>query len=146
MSLQLCHPYVWEDPRYMFRAWTTDANCVSELVNRVVVTYVVFIVIGFVLSSFTQISMLPFAAGVVATAILIPTFLQLSKAQKENFKAIEITRDASGSPFVVGGKEGFLNETGAPGNPDTLPFQGQTQAHVRNPFHNILIDEYACIL
>ena len=138
MSLQLCHPYVWEDPRYMFRAWTTDANCVSELVNRVVVTYVVFIVIGFVLSSFTQMSMLPFAAGVVATAILIPTFLQLSKAQKEKFKPVEITRDVSGNK----GAEGFLNETGTPGNPDTLPFQGQTQAHVRNPFHNILIDEY----
>jgi len=137
MSLQLCHPYVWEDPRYMFRAWSTDAKCVSELVNRVVVTYSVFIVIGFVLSSFTHISMLPFAGGIVATAILIPTFIKLSKVEK--FK-VEITRDVSGSPLAKA--EGFLNETGTPGNPDTLPFQGQTQANVRNPFHNVLIDEY----
>lgn len=147
MSLQLCHPYVWEDPRYMFRAWSTDANCVSELVNRVVVTYIVFVVIGFVLSSFTQISMLTFASGIAATAILVPTFIALSKVEK--FK-VEITRDVSGNK----GAEGFLNEkvggtplstfgeTGTPGNPDTLPFQGQTQANVRNPFHNILIDEY----
>lgn len=138
MSLQLCHPYVWEDPRYMFRAWTSDAKCVSELVNRVVVTYLVFIVIGFVLSSFTQISMLTFAAGIAATAILVPTFIALSKIEK--FK-VEITRDVSGSPLAKG-KEGFLNETGTPGNPDTLPFQGQTQANVRNPFHNVLVDEY----
>ena len=138
MSLQLCHPYVWEDPRYMFRAWSTDANCVSELVNRVVVTYLVFVVIGFVLSSFTQISMLTFASGIAATAILVPTFIALSKVEK--FK-VEITRDVSGSP-LAGAKEGFLNETGTPGNPDTLPFQGQTQANVRNPFHNILVDEY----
>jgi hypothetical protein len=154
MSLQLCHPYVWEDPRYMFRAWSTDANCVSELVNRVVVTYLVFIIIGFVLSSFTQISMLPFAAGIAATALLIPTFISLSKAQKEKFKPVEITRDVSGASPLAMGKEGFLNEkvgrmplsafgeTGTPGNPGTLPFQGETQAHVRNPFHNILIDEY----
>ena len=136
MSLQLCHPYVWEDPRYMFRAWSTDAKCVSELVNRVVVTYLVFIVIGFVLSSFTHISMLPFASGILATAILIPTFIGLSKV--DSFK-VEITRDVSGNK----GKEGFLNETGEiPGNPDTLPFQSETQANVRNPFHNILIDEY----
>lgn len=139
MSLQLCHPYVWEDPRYMFRAWATDAKCVSELVNRVVVTYLVLIVLGFVLSSFTHISMLPFAAGILATAILIPSFLALSKAEK--FK-VEITRDVSGSPLAKARAEGFLNETGTPGNADTLPFQGQTQANVRNPFHNILIDEY----
>ena len=135
MSLQLCHPYVWEDPRYMFRAWSTDAKCVSELVNRVVVTYVVIIIIGFLLASLTHIPMLSFASGILATAILIPTFITLSKIEK--FK-VEITRDVSGN------NEGFstFNETGTPGNSDTLPFQGETQANVRNPFHNILIDEY----
>lgn len=138
MSLQLCHPYVWEDPRYMFRAWSTDAKCVSELVNRVVVTYVVLIIIGFVLSSLTHISILPFAAGILATAILIPTFIGLSKAEK--FKAIEMTRDVSGESLLENA-EGFLNE----GN---LPSQGSqaseaSQANARNPFNNILIDEYA---
>ena len=120
MSLQLCHPYVWEDPRYMFRAWSTDGNCVSELVNRVVVTYVVFILIGFVLSSFTQISMLPFAAGIGATALLIPTFLSLSKAEK--FKVEDVSGNSE--------KEGFINESP----------QGENSA--RNPFHNVLMDEY----
>jgi hypothetical protein len=119
----------------MFRAWTTDAKCVSELVNRVVVTYVVIIIIGFLLASLTQIPMLSFASGILATAILIPTFIALAKIEK--FK-VEITRDVSGN------NEGFetFNETGPPGNSDTLPFQGETQANVKNPFHNILIDEY----
>jgi len=85
--------------------------------------------------------MLPFAAGILATAILIPTFIGLTKAQekKEKFKPVEITRDVSGAKA-----EGFLNENvaGTPGNPDTLPFQSETQANVRNPFHNILVDEY----
>jgi hypothetical protein len=77
--------------------------------------------------------MLPFAAGIVASAILIPTFLALSKAQKEKFKAIEITRDVSGGDAEA---EGFVNEKVGlakqmPGNPSA-----------RNPFHNVLIDEY----
>jgi len=130
MSLQLCNPYVWEDPRYMFRAWSSDAKCVSELVNRVVVTYLVLIVLGFVLSSFTHISMLPFAAGILATAILIPTFIALSKVQKKS----EMTHDVSGSPLKT--REGFENgETDTPENNDTQP-------SARNPFNNILIDEY----
>ena len=136
MSLQLCHPYVWEDPRYMFRAWSTDAKCVSELVNRVVVTYLVFIVIGFVLSSLTQISMFTFAGGIVATAILIPTFIALSKVEK--FKA-ETTRDVSGSPLAKG-KEGFLNEK--VGLDETISGNLDTQGSSRNPFNNVLIDEY----
>ena len=126
MSLQLCHPYVWEDPRYMFRAWSTDAKCVSELVNRVVVTYLVLIVLGFVLSSLTHIAMLPFSAGIIATAILITSFISLSKAQKnkekEEFKADEITPDVSGND------EGFVNV--------------DPQPSMRNPFNNVLIDEY----
>jgi hypothetical protein len=132
----------------MFRAWSTDGICVSELVNRVVVTYVILIVLGYLLSSLTHISVLPFAAGIVATAILIPTFVALSKIKNEGFAATQITRNATGPTDVSG--EGFINQTqkptysGPPGNPDTLPMvQSQTQANVRNPFHNITIDEYA---
>lgn len=133
MSLQLCHPYVWEDPRYMFKAWFTDAKCISEQVNRVVVTYLVFIIVGLLLSSLTQISMIPFVAGILATAILIPTFIKLSKAEKFVSSNTEINLQ----------KEGFMNETGTPGNLATLPkIQSEIHANVRNPFHNVLMDEY----
>jgi hypothetical protein len=126
----------------MFRAWSTDAKCVSELVNRVVVTYLVLIIVGYLLSSLTHISMLPFVAGVLATAILIPTFVSLSKVSRETFAPIQITSNAIGPTDVSG--EGFMNETGIPGNPTTLPMvQSEIQANVRNPFHNITIDEYA---
>ena len=149
MSLQLCHPYVWEDPRYIFRAWTTDATCVSELVNRVVVTYMVFILIGVTVSSFTQIKSAPLVAGVLATAALIPTFLRLSKVESfassassaSSSSGTQVTRDASG--YGVSGNEGFANDI-VPGNPETLPLpiQSETQRGVKNPFHNILVDEY----
>jgi hypothetical protein len=139
MSLQLCHPYVWEDPRYIFRAWTTDAKCVSELVNRVVITYIVFILIGVTVSSFTQIKSAPLVAGVLATVALIPTLIGLSKTEK--FAGTQITRDASGGG--ISGNEGFKGGI-APGNPATLPLPIQSETHrgVKNPFHNILVDEY----
>ena len=148
MSLPLCHPYVWEDPRYIFKAWTSDAKCVSELVNKVVIVYVVFLLIGVTISSFTQYKSATVVSGVLGTAILIPTFMALSKVEK--FKgAADITRDASG--FRVSGNEGFandirnMNNTGTPGNAATLPLpiQSETQRGVKNPFHNVMVDEYA---
>jgi hypothetical protein len=108
----------------MFRAWTTDAKCVSELVNRVVVTYLVFIVIGFLLSSFTHISMLPFAAGMAATALLIPTFISLSKIRP---------LDISGEAFVDIEKSEV---------PQSSIKTSESLHSARNPFHNILVDEY----
>ena len=137
MSLQLCHPYVWEDPRYMFKAWFIDAKCISELVNRVIVTYLVFIIVGFLLSSLTHISMIPAVAGLLATAILIPTFIQLSKVDKSVSSNTEVRREVK--------KEGFMNETGTPGNLATLPKKSDVSQYkplARNPFDNVLMDEY----
>jgi hypothetical protein len=119
------------------------------MVNRVVITYVVFILIGSLVSSFTQLPSAPLIAGALASVALIPTFLKLSKV--ESFAAsagTQITRDASG--YGVSGNEGFandirnMNNTGTPGNSQTLPLpiQSETQRGVKNPFHNILVDEY----
>jgi hypothetical protein len=129
MSLQLCHPYVWEDPRYMFKSWATDAKCVSELVNRVVVTYLVFIVTGVLIASLTHVSILPLVSGILATAILIPTFVSLGKIQSG--------QDISGSEA-----EGFLNENN-PTKECSSASASQTKEGMRNPFNNVLVDEYA---
>ena len=127
MSVQLCHPYVWEDPRYIFKAWSSDGKCVSELVNRIVIVYMISIILGFLLSA-AHINGGFIIFGVLGTVVLIPTFIQLRKTRN-----IPIMHDISGESL-----EGFAEEIKPailPGNPDTLPSS-------RNPFNNILVDDY----
>ena len=127
MSVQLCHPYVWEDPRYIFKAWSSDGKCVSELVNRIVIVYMISIILGFLLSS-AHINGGFIIVGLLGTVVLIPTFIQLRKARN-----IPIMHDISGERL-----EGFAEEVKPvilPGKPDTLPSS-------RNPFNNVLVDDY----
>jgi len=127
MPVQLCHPYVWEDPRYIFKAWSSDGKCVSELVNRIVIVYVISIILGFLLSA-AHVNGAFIGFGLLGTVVLVPTFLQLRKT-----RMIAVPHDISG-----GRTEGFAEEIKPvllPGNPDTLPSS-------RNPFNNVLVDDY----
>ena len=81
--------------------------------------------------------MIPAVAGLLATAILIPTFIQLSKVDKSVSSNTEVRREVK--------KEGFMNETGTPGNLATLPKKSEVSQYkplARNPFDNVLMDEY----
>ena len=80
MSVHLCHPYVWEDPRYIFKAMSSDGKCVSELVNRIFIVYVVSFILGFLLFAANAHGGLIFC-GLLGTIILIPTFIQLGKTK-----------------------------------------------------------------
>jgi hypothetical protein len=131
MSIQLCHPYAWEDPRYIFKAWSSEGKCVSELVNRIIITYVVFILFGWVLSSLLESA--PILFGILATLVLIPTFILLKNLTMRGFD--------------VSGVEGFGElpkpEAWPNGNPDPLPTSPSAPTtSKRNPFNNILVDEY----
>jgi hypothetical protein len=152
----LCHPYVWEDPRYLFHTlWTPPKSkpCVSELVNRIIFVYVLALIIGFLGSSFLAIQGLVLLTGVIATLLLLPTFLQLRKLQMKSF---EFENDDSDDDSTV--NEGFeekdefnqndfvppsnlrirtFNNTGLEGS--LLNSLGTSKA--RNPFNNILIDQ-----
>lgn len=126
MSVHLCHPYVWEDPRYIFKAMSSDGKCVSELVNRIFIVYVVSFILGFLLFAANAHGGLIFC-GLLGTIILIPTFIQLGKTK------MIADHDISGAHH-----EGFAEEIKPvllPGNPDTLPGS-------RNPFNNVLVDDY----
>jgi len=130
MSIQLCHPYAWEDPRYIFKAWSSEGKCVSELVNRIIVVYVVFILLGWILSSVIDGAII--LCGIFATLVLIPTFVLLKNVTSKGF-------DVSG----VESFQGFSQEEPSPqpnGNPE--PTASAEKLRKRNPFNNILIDEY----
>jgi len=125
MALQLCHPYVWEDPRFIFKAFANDGICMSELVNRIVLLYSIFILLGLLIGSATNMSGMPLIFGIIASLFLIPTFIKMSRLQKsEGFEDAEEHADN----FVPEGSQ-LENIT-------------KTTANARNPFQNIMVDDY----
>ena len=101
MALHLCHPYVWEDPRFIFKSFMYDGSCMSEIVNRVVLVYVVFLVIGFILGSLYGQSWMPLLFGMIATCFLIPTFMKM--------KAYERFKDTDAEGFSQAGSDNRIN-------------------------------------
>lgn len=173
-EIPLCDPYVWEDPRYLFRSSWLDRYmnrrrgvCFSELINEIIFTYVFAVLSGIAAGVYIGVSSGPALAAVAATIYLIPTFLKLRDTDgfKSTCAQVTITRGSDdkghdaddGLPFreELEGyqsrdgnvKEGFIadfsdkNETGTPGNPSTTDFQNKTSECVRNPFHNVTVDQ-----
>ena len=131
MSLHLCHPYVWEDPRFIFKSFNYDGTCMSEMVNRVVLVYVLAIVSGLLLGSFLNKSWMALLFGLLATIGLIPTFLTMRSYQKKGEK----------KPV----EEGFVGEDSDEELPllktkEIEPLATKTTA--ANPFQNVTIDDY----
>lgn len=134
MALHLCHPYVWEDPRFIFKSFMYDGSCMSELVNRIVLVYVVALVAGFMLGTAFNKSWFPLLFGIIASLFLIPTFMKMKTF--ERFK-----NDDS--------KEGFKDQVGSGQNIDYNLVEGShlekittTTANARNPFQNVMVDDY----
>jgi hypothetical protein len=139
-EIPLCDPYVWEDPRYLFRSSWLDRYlnrrkgvCASELVNEIIFVYVFSILSGVILSVITNLSSAPLFAGIVATVYLIPTFLKLRDVDAFRVAAA----DASGSSNTP--VEGFAPALSPDFN--QVGVKGTLAATSRNPFGNILIDE-----
>jgi hypothetical protein len=131
MSLHLCHPYVWEDPRYIFKSFMYDGSCMSELVNRVVLVYLMFLVAGFILGSATNISGMPLLFGIIATCFLLPTFMKMRQYNQmaEGFADNDSGEDDSGAE--KSGQKGIQLEKVT-----------QAVSSARNPFQNVMPDEY----
>ncbi len=188
--IPLCDPYVWEDPRYLFRKTWLDRYsrkkevCYSELINEIIFVYLFATLGGAIAGVVLNVGMAPLIAGVVATIYLIPTFLKMrtvenfrlefvgasavhpdkldneddqlfaKKPKTEGFQGcpLRTTRDkrgdlsglaasATSEGFVEKPVSGVFNDTGVPGMEATLPFQNETLPCVKNPFHNVLLDE-----
>lgn len=156
VNVKLCHPYVWEDPRYLFHTlWTPPQQepCVSEVANRVVLVYLIAIVVGVIGSSLLNMQ-LTLLSGIIATILLLPTFQQLQQLQTKREEMKEGAEVMDLQPTVVKpdtkateGFEGYIapanirvrtfNNTGVEGAPLGL----LTTAADRNPFNNVLIDQ-----
>ena len=143
MALHLCHPYVWEDPRFIFKSFMYDGSCMSELVNRAVLVYAVSLVLGFIVGSASRQPWMPLLFGMIATCFLIPTFMKM--------KTYERFKDASGSEGFAdaSGSEAFADVSGSEGFGDMNAVQGsqldkltKTTSNARNPFQNVMIDDY----
>ncbi len=186
----MCDPYVWEDPRYLFRSTWLEGKrgtCFSELVNESVFVYLFALVVGGLAGAYMKSSAAPLIAVIAATVYLIPVFLKMQdvdafriqfigadaihkedddpspllkqgKAKESVTEGLvgsagcmaPITRDRGGaiSGLPEGNTEGFaavvptnMNDVGVEGNLLTTKFQNGTSTCVKNPFHNVLIDE-----
>jgi len=136
--MELCEPYFWEDPTYIVHSFKAKkVPCASHMVNRVVAVYSLTILLGLVLTCFMRSQLLYLSLGVVSTLFLLPTFLALKeikgkKGTKEGFDVNQQFTLLAEQP-----KATIEYNEDAP-----LPFQ-ETINEVRNPFHNITIDQYS---
>jgi hypothetical protein len=103
----------------------------SELVNRIVLVYVISLVVGFILGSAFNKSWIPLLFGMIATLFLIPTFIKMTTFERFKDK-----------------KEGFKEQVGSDNSINYDLVQGTqleevtTTANARNPFQNIMVDDY----
>jgi hypothetical protein len=103
----------------------------SEMVNRVVLVYLLAILSGLLLGSFLNKSWMALLFGLLATIGLTPTFLTMRSYQKKGEK----------KPV----EEGFVGEDSDEELPllktkETGPLATKTTA--ANPFQNVTIDDY----
>ena len=133
--IALCDPYIWEDPRYIFRSlWLTRQHdrsrgpCASELVNNIFVVYIVAALLGMITTSFTQFQSATLITLLLATIYLIPIFLQLQKVSNFREKVEAFTAE----PPTKGG----FNATGVAPAPTQEPCKGNP-----NPFGNVLVSD-----
>jgi len=105
----------------------------SELVNRTVLLYVIAVISGLAVGSLYNQPWMPLLFGMVATCALIPTFMKMrSKAARQLYD--------------MKNTEGFvddisdMNDIGVKGS--ELTTLTQTTKSAKNPFQNIMVDDY----
>jgi hypothetical protein len=135
----LCDPYVWENPKILMYTSIYAPNqnaCVSEVVNHIVYTALVLGVVGLVFGRIYR-SFIPVGLAALAFFVLVWPSLRLSLMKSKQL-------------------EGFQQSCGSPPDPDapvvvsspaaTRLFKKvqpvETLPTARNPFMNVLVDEY----
>jgi hypothetical protein len=166
-QLQLCDPYIWEDPRYIFRStwfdrYLTDSSsvCASALVNKVFFVYIVAFLIATLASFVVKVPGIVGIAGILATVYLIPTFMKLRSVSLYKEEASKGSAASSPSPSSASSSrsEGFRPSASMQQTrpqawgpmPDDLTGPKAAYENAKseeldcqhNPFNNILVDEY----
>lgn len=142
--IALCDPYIWEDPRYIFRSlWLSRQHdrsrgpCASELVNNIFVVFIVAALAGTIITSFTQYKSATLVTLLLATLYLIPVFIELRKVS--TFRRQLKTRQTDQTEGFISEKPtaGGFNATGvAPAPTQQEPCKGNP-----NPFGNVLVSD-----
>ena len=141
--IALCDPYIWEDPRYIFRSlWLSRQHdrsrgpCASELVNNIFVVFIVAALTGAIITSFTQYKSATLVTLLLATLYLIPVFIDLRKVS--TFRRVLETRQTETEGFTAEQPtKGGFNATGvAPAPSQQEPCKGNP-----NPFGNVLVSD-----
>jgi len=149
----LCDPYVWEDPKVLFNgnlSWRQrkEGPCASELVNHVILVYLLALLAGVVLQLFFRNIYVLFVCILLATAYCFPTFYALMKVRADYTEGVaaaaepkpkavkEGMEDAAAVPPADYEVYDIIGSTGGPAAPATL-----TLPSARNPFMNVLVDE-----
>jgi hypothetical protein len=136
--VKLCNPFFWEDLTVIFRTGLflkTDScnECVSDLVNQILLLYTIGFLVGYVLFVASKLRSVLFAPVLLVTLISIPTLFRLTTA---------------GDPTCGGrrGREAFQAAVPATVQPvasvEASWPPGATVPTARNPFMNITVDEY----
>jgi hypothetical protein len=145
--LPLCDPYVWEKPDIILstRVWPNirpEGTCVSELINQVILVYILAIILGMTVASATQNPLFLWGFISAATLVLTPSFWFIlypttSGTPTEDWRLVgnkyaKVEESFQGEIFkaepiyeVIGGGSPALA---------TIPT-------AKNPFMNVLIDE-----
>jgi len=98
----------------------------SELVNRIVLVYIVALVAGFMVGSLSNKSWMPLLFGMIASLFLIPTFMKMKGYERFKDNSSESEHKSEG--FEVEGSH--------------LEKITSTTANARNPFQNVMVDDY----
>ena len=125
-AVRLCDPYMWEDPRYIFRMPKDKVFCASEAVNKICFVYIVSIIVGVFITYMLKASGAILVSGLAATVYLIPTF----QALRSIYALREETKKSAATV-----EEAFESL------PDKEPCPSE-EVNAKNPFNNIMVDEY----
>ena len=157
----LCDPYIWERPSVL--AYTSifgpnQKSCVSEVINHIILVTLIFGILGFGLSVSTK-SNVPIVACFIGYLVFAYPSLRVAMFKSSQYEAFQnapknmnmdktisssMTGDNYAGEFDTSGyKKGVGNESLEPvkgGCSNYIPLN--TQPSARNPFMNVLIDEY----
>jgi len=135
---KLCNPFFWEDMTVIFRTGLflkgdLCNECISDLVNQILLLYTIGFLVGYVLFVATTSRSMLFAPVLLVTLISIPTLFRLT---------------AVGDPTCGGQRVREPFQVDVPTTAQAVALAeaswppGATVPTARNPFMNITVDEY----
>lgn len=131
----LCDPYLWENPTIVLsrNPFVSKSKCVSSLINQALTVFVLFMILGAVISVVAKRPIALYAGAFIGLALALPSVIGIMRAKqaRENFQgadAVPVPDTVEPSVDVIGS-----NNTG-------IQSKSYTPT-ARNPFMNVLVDE-----